>query len=91
MAQNPIGMNEPEFIEVLDTEDDLVQVLGVTPPEGESEIEVSSIEIDDGESFLIDIDEVSPFDDINGQEDVFEPNDVGLIDTDSSDSDLGEI
>lgn len=91
MAQNPIGMNEPEFIEVLDTEDDLVQVLGVTPPEGESEIEVSSIEIDDGESFLIDIDEVSPFDDINGQEDLFEPNDVGLIDTDSSDSDLGEI
>ena len=91
MVQKPFEVNDLELIEVLNTEDDLVQVLGVTPPEGESEIEVSSIEIDDGESFLIDIDEVSPLDDINGQEDLFEPNDVGLIDTDSSDSDLGEI
>lgn len=90
MVQNPIGMNEPEFIEVLDTED-LVQVLGVTPPEDGSEIEVASIEFDDGESFLIDIDEVSPFDDTNGQEDIFEPNEVGLIDTGTSDPDLGGI
>ena len=91
MAQNPIGMNEPEFIEVLETDDDLVQVLGVTPPEDGSEIEVTSVEFDDGESFLIDIDEASPFDDTTGQKDVFEANDVSLIDTDTSDPDFGEI
>ena len=91
MAQNPIGMNEPEFIEVLDTEDDLVQVLGVTPPEDGSEIEVASVEFDDGESFLIDIDEVSPFDDANGQEYLVGADEDGLIDTDTSDYNPEEI
>lgn len=59
MEHNPNGISESEFIDVLGNEDDFVQVLGVTPPDG-SEIEVTSVELDDGESFLIDIDEDIP-------------------------------
>ena len=62
MEHNPNGISESEFIDVLGNEDDFVQILGVTPPDG-SEIEVTSVELDDGESFLIEIDEDTPFED----------------------------
>lgn len=78
MEHNPNVISEPEFIDVLGNEDDLVQILGVTPSDG-SEIEVTSVELDDGESFLIEIDEDSPSEDA----DVL-VNDEGLAD-DSSD------
>lgn len=91
MDQNSIGMNELQYIEVIDTEDDFVQVLGISQPADGSEIEVTSVEFDDGESFLIDIDEGPLLDDSNGQEDMFVHNEGGLIDTDISNSDLGGI
>ena len=78
MGHNPNVISESEFIDVLGNEDDLVQILGVTPFDG-SEIEVTSVELDDGESFLIEIDEDSPSEDA----DVL-VNDEGLAE-DSSD------
>ena len=90
MAQNSIGMNELEFIDVLDIEDDLVQVLGVTPPEDGSEIEVASVEFDDGESFLIDID-YAPYKDANVQENIVGQNDEDFVDNCPAASNVDEI
>lgn len=84
MEHNPIGMNEPEFIEVLGNEDDFVQILGVTPPQDGSEIEVTSVEIDDGESFFIDIEDISSFDNTDEQN-VIDLNEGNAIDAPADD------
>ena len=68
MEHNPNGINETEFIEVLGNEDDFVQILGVTPPSDGNEIDVSSVGFDEGDSFLIDIDDISQIDEVEGQD-----------------------
>lgn len=58
MEQNPIELNESDLIRVLDNDESLVQILGVTPGTDDSELEVMSVELDEGASFLIDIDDI---------------------------------
>lgn len=75
MAADSTNNFEADLIEVVnDSElDDLVQVLGVVPSDDDDEIMVQSVEIDDGDSVFIDVDE-----DLNYQE-----MDTGeIIDTD---------
>lgn len=59
MAADPIINREADLIEVVNESemDDLVQVLGVDPSDNSDEIMVQSVEIDDGESVFIDVDE----------------------------------
>ena len=66
MDYKPTVINESEFVEVLDSEDGLVQILGATPPPEGSEIEISSVEYEDGDAFFIDIDGAAPYDDAEG-------------------------
>lgn len=56
MEQNP-DTNELDIIHVVEDTDDLVQILGVTPDEDAGEVEVTSVEFDNGDSFFINIDE----------------------------------
>lgn len=60
--------NELDLIQVIDGEDDFVQILGVLPNEDGSEIEVSAVEYDEGDSFFIDVDDNLSIDIEDGKE-----------------------
>ena len=65
MAADSTNNFEADLIEVVDDSelDDFVQVLGVIPSDDDDEIVVQRVELDDGESVFIDVDE-----DLNCQE-----------------------
>ena len=67
MEQTPEA-NELDLIQVIDGENDFVQILGVLPNEDGSEIEVSAVEFEEGDSFFIDVDDNLSFDIKDGQE-----------------------
>ena len=81
MEHNPNGINETEFIEVLGNEDDFVQILGVTPPSDGNEIDVSSAGFDEGDSFLIDIDDISQIDEVEGWDSLAHVLIIGELET----------
>ena len=78
MAADPMINREADLIEVVKESelDDLVQVLGVETSDNDDEIMVHSVEIDDGESVFIDVDEVFGSDSESD----------GLLDTDNGHS-----
>ena len=57
MAADSVNRHDADLIGVINESerDDLVQVLGVVPSENEDEVMVRGIEIDDGNSVLIDV------------------------------------
>lgn len=63
MAKDSMNSNEDDLVEVLNESelDDLVQVLGVVHSDYEDEVLVQNVEIDDGDSVFIDMDEVVGF------------------------------
>lgn len=84
MEQNPEA-NELDLVQVIDDKDDFVQILGVTPDEDSGDIEVSSVEFDEGESFFIDVDDESFIDAEDGQEMMDIPEVVSSEDSFDSD------
>ena len=60
MAADSNVLHDADLVQVIDETDDLVQVLGVVPSEEDGEIAVQSVEIDDGASVFIDVDEDNP-------------------------------
>ena len=60
MAADSNVLHDADLVQVIDETDDLVQVLGVAPSEEDGEIAVQSVEIDDGASVFIDVDEDNP-------------------------------
>lgn len=59
MAKDSNVLHDADLIQVIDETDDLVQVLGVVPSEEDGEIPVQSVELEDGSSVFIDVDEES--------------------------------
>ena len=57
MAKDSNVLHDADLIQVIDEADDLVQVLGVVPSEEDGEIPVQSVELEDGSSVFIDVDE----------------------------------
>ena len=60
MAADSNVLHDADLVQVIDETDDLVQVLGVVPSEDDEEIAVQSVELDDGASVFIDVDEETP-------------------------------
>jgi hypothetical protein len=60
MAADSNVLHDADLVQVIDETDDLVQVLGVVPSEDNGEIAVQSVEMDEGASVFIDVDEDNP-------------------------------
>ena len=80
--------NEVDLIQVIDGEDGFVQILGVLPNENGSEIEVSAIDFDEGESFFIDVDD--NLHDIEDGQEMIDVNDGVSLDNSFESDDIAD-
>ncbi len=84
MAKDSIVLHDADLIQVIDETDDLVQVLGVVPSEDDGEIPVQSVELEDGSSVFIDVDEEGIETDSLDYVDIQENHNDDLLDSDNA-------
>lgn len=84
MAKDSNVLHDADLIQVIDETDDLVQVLGVVPSEDDGEIPVQSVELEDGSSVFIDVDEEGIETDSLDYVDIQENHNDDLLDSDNA-------
>jgi len=84
MAKDSNVLHDADLIQVIDETDDLVQVLGVVPSEDDGEIPVQSVELEDGSSVFIDVDEEGIETDSLDDVDIQENHNDDLLDSDNA-------
>lgn len=84
MAKDSNVLHDADLIQVIDETDDLVQVLGIVPSEDDGEIPVQSVELEDGSSVFIDVDEEGIETDSLDDVDIQENHNDDLLDSDNA-------